>query len=373
MTKILVIEDEQPLREEIMDWLMFEGYDCVEAADGQAGLQAALQFQPDAILCDIMMPYLDGYGVLMEVQGRPQLVDTVFIFMTAKTAYEDVRRGMTLGVDDYLTKPFRREELLQAIQAQIAKKQLRRQEYQLQIETLMDRLAQEQESLVLRERVVAMLVHDFRNPISGIISSTNLLKTYGARFTEEERIIRLDRIERSAYCLTEMLEEVLLTAQMESGNLVFNPDMLDLGRFLEEITQDFESVSQGSHQFAVQREPLPFIKADPRLVKHLLMNLISNAVKYSPMNSRIELTLRLTPDGVLLTVRDEGYGIPADDLPHIFEAFHRAKNTQHIKGTGLGLAMIKKVVELHGWLIEVSSRVNEGSEFQILIPMERMS
>jgi len=122
MTKILVIEDETILREEIVEWLTMEGYEAVGAEDGMAGVESALRYLPNLIVCDILMPRLDGYGVLFEVHANPATVNIPFIFLTAKAAHEDIRKGMGLGADDYVIKPFTRLDLLQAIQARLAKK-----------------------------------------------------------------------------------------------------------------------------------------------------------------------------------------------------------------------------------------------------------
>src|SRR5690349_8908794 len=116
MTKILVIEDEKILREEVADWLMLEDYEAMSAEDGIAGVEAAFRHLPDLIICDITMPRLDGHGVLLELRANSTTADIPFIFVTARASYEDVRTGMDLGADDYITKPFTRLELLTAIQ-----------------------------------------------------------------------------------------------------------------------------------------------------------------------------------------------------------------------------------------------------------------
>jgi two-component system, sensor histidine kinase and response regulator len=122
MTKILVIEDEKIFCGEISDWLTLEGYEAISAEDGIAGVEAAFRNLPDLIVCDITMPYLDGYGVLLKVRANAPTAEIPFIFMTARATDEDIRRGVDLGASDYLTKPFTRLQFLQAIQAQLQKK-----------------------------------------------------------------------------------------------------------------------------------------------------------------------------------------------------------------------------------------------------------
>jgi two-component system, sensor histidine kinase and response regulator len=122
MTRILVIEDESFLREEIMEWMTFEGYKAIGAANGLIGTELALKHQPDLILCDVTMRGLDGYGVLQKLRGDPATADIPLIFMTARAAQEDIHQGIKSGADDYLTKPFYQEDLLCVIQARPPKK-----------------------------------------------------------------------------------------------------------------------------------------------------------------------------------------------------------------------------------------------------------
>src|SRR5258707_7943590 len=122
MTKILVIEDEAMLRKEVLDILTFEGYEAIGAEDGLAGVECARRERPDLIVCDITMPRLDGYGVLLEIQANPATTDIPFIFVTARASHEDTRKGMASGADDYITKPFTRLDLLQAVKAPLEKK-----------------------------------------------------------------------------------------------------------------------------------------------------------------------------------------------------------------------------------------------------------
>ena len=138
MATILIIEDEAGLREEVIDWLILEDYEALGAPDGIAGLELAVHHQPDLIICDIAMPRLDGYGVLLELQARSLTRSIPFIFMTAKAAHEDIRHGMALGADDYITKPFTRLELLQSIQTRLQKKAKQEQDRAQELEDRID-------------------------------------------------------------------------------------------------------------------------------------------------------------------------------------------------------------------------------------------
>jgi two-component system sensor histidine kinase/response regulator len=239
MMKILVIEDEATLREEIVEWLTLEGYTAFSAEDGVVGAEAALRELPDLIVCDILMPRLDGYGVLAELQANPVTAGIPFIFVTAKVAHEDIRQGMSLGADDYITKPFTHPELLQAVQTRLAKKAAQEQEYQYGLAQLHQALTQEQERRLLNAKLVAMFSHDFRNPITAILLSNNLLREHGKRLDEERRVTICNRVEGSARQLMQMLDDVLLVAQLESGKFDLKPEPLNVGLFLQQVVVNF--------------------------------------------------------------------------------------------------------------------------------------
>jgi CheY-like chemotaxis protein len=160
VVKVLVIEDEQPLLEEVMDMLRFEGFEALGAPNGLEGVRLAQQHLPDLILCDIVMPAMDGYGVLFELRNDPALATTPFIFLTARVRRPEQRTGMAMGADDYLTKPFTHDELLATIHAQIEKQQAR-------LRLTEQRLQQ------LGEKILAAMPHEMRTPLVGIFGPTD--------------------------------------------------------------------------------------------------------------------------------------------------------------------------------------------------------
>ena len=168
MTKILVIEDEAAIRETIVDTLEFDSYDVTSARNGVEGVQLAQSYQPDLILCDVMMPKLDGYGVLLELSQIPNLSKVPFIFLTAKATKEDMRRGMSLGADDYLTKPFTSQELLDAVNTRL-ERHTQLQKYNTQ---QMD---------FVRQYINLTLPHELRTPLNAIIGFSEIImaETYG--------------------------------------------------------------------------------------------------------------------------------------------------------------------------------------------------
>ncbi|MEP6987215.1 MAG: response regulator, partial [Chloroflexota bacterium] len=228
MTKILIIEDETILREEIIKWLTLEDYETFSAADGIAGVNVALDHQPDLIISDITMPHLDGYGVLAELRANPTTADVPFIFVTARAAYEDVRQGMDLGADDYITKPFSRLELLKTIRTRLDKKAIQEQHREREVGQWQQAFEQEREQRLVKAKLIAMFSHDFRNPLTTIISSNSLLRDYGQRMDSEKQKTHFNRVEGSARQLIQMLDDLLVIAQMETNNLNYEPQQLDI-------------------------------------------------------------------------------------------------------------------------------------------------
>lgn len=372
MTKVLIVQDENQIREEVMDWLQFEGYEVIGAANGLAGLEAACREIPDVIISDIAMPGMDGHRLLTEVRSNPQLHHIPFVFLTASTQYDSMRKSMAMGADDYLTKPFTRDDVLNAVHSRWNRKMAQDAQLQAQMSLLHEAINQEREKMQLKSRLVAMFSHDFRNPLTIILTSSNLIRDYGDELYAADRQKYLDRIDGSVLLLLNMLDDMLTVAHMETGRLEYNPQMLDLPAYIESIVEEFRLLLMGhTRSLLFYSNVQTPIAVDSKLFRQVLVNLISNAVKYSPANSKVLITLTNWGDGVELVVKDEGIGIPEKDIPHLFEPFYRASNVQDKQGTGLGLAIVKEVIALSGGSIQVMSTLGKGTAFIIRIPQNK--
>src|SRR5258708_4761558 len=368
MTKILVIEDETMLREEVLDWLTFEGYEAVGAEDGLQGVEIAVQHRPDLIISDITMPRLDGYGVLLEIQANPATTGIPFIFVTARASHEDTRKGMASGADDYITKPFTRLDLLQTVQARLEKKAAHEDEHRREVEDLQQALAHEHEQRLLKARLIAMFSHDFRNPLASILSSNGLLRDYADRLDDKRRLAHMNQIEASVRLLLQMLDDMLVVAQMETGNFHFEPEPLALAHFIENIVDEFRAIHSSTHQLFFQSNLTHKVNADARLVRQMAANLISNAIKYSLPDSAVYITVSSQEGNFVLSVQDEGIGIPDADQARIFDGFQRGSNVGKTADTGLGLAIIKQAVDLQGGSIHLDSQVGRGTTVTVSLP-----
>ncbi len=368
MVKILVIEDEPILRNEMVDWLIFEDYQVISAENGIEGSTQAIQWLPDLIVCDITMPELDGYGVFLEVHSNPLTARIPFIFVTARAAHDDIRYGMNLGADDYITKPFSRVQLLDAVKSQLEKHIVREQLHYQQIQQLQDALMQEHQQSLLKVKLVAMFSHDFRNPLATILSSNNLVRDYATQINEEHRLKHLNRIEASVVQLTQMLDDMLFIAQVESGNLDFHPALIDITDCFQTVVDEFRMIQGENYEIEYESLVSDSVLADVRLLRQIANNLISNAIKYSPPHSTIKIQLSQQGDAFLFTVEDQGVGISETDQQDLFEAFKRGSNVGQVTGTGLGLAIVKRAVDILGGSIHLQSQIEQGTTVTVSIP-----
>ncbi|TWO71687.1 PAS domain S-box protein [Caenimonas sedimenti] len=235
---------------------------------------------------------------------------------------------------------------------------------------MLETLEQQRALNELRSRFVAMTSHEFRTPLAAILSAEELLRHYGDRLPPEERMETLDGIAHGVQRMSRMLDRVLLLGRADAQMLDFKPSDVDLPRLCKQLVDEARAQHPDATA-AVTVECGPGVgrgRYDEKLLRHIFGNLLSNAIKYSPQGGRV--LFQAVKDGAetVLTVSDQGIGIPADEIAHLFESFHRASNVGDIQGTGLGLAIVKNAVEVHGGTIAVESRVGAGTTFTVRLP-----
>lgn len=230
-------------------------------------------------------------------------------------------------------------------------------------------LEKEKELSELRSRFVARTSHEFRTPLATILSSAELLKYYSDRLPESEKIDVIQTIENSVHRMTRMLDRVLLLGKVDAQMLEFEPSTVDIPALCQSLLQDaIAQFPKGKCTVEVRLQTdLPVGQYDEKLLRHIFSNLLSNAIKYSPDGGQVLFDVKREGSTTVFTVSDQGIGIPADEIPHLFESFHRASNVGDIQGTGLGLAIVKNAVELHGGNIAVNSSAGQGTQFIVRI------
>lgn len=237
-------------------------------------------------------------------------------------------------------------------------------------QSLVKALVQEKELTQLKSNFVSMVSHEFRTPLGITMSAVELLRNYLDRLPPAKLRELLDDIYSSTLRMSGLMEQVLLLGRVEAGKLGLNFAPLDVAAFGHRLVD--EMLSAMNRKCPVQfhaTDDLDNASGDEALLRHIFSNLLSNAVKYSSNGDLVEFNIERAGTDALFTVRDRGIGIPESDQPHLFEAFHRAANASQIPGTGLGLLIVKRCVELHGGTITFESRVRKGTTFTVRVPL----
>lgn len=231
-------------------------------------------------------------------------------------------------------------------------------------------LAKEKELNELKSHFISTTSHEFRTPLSSILSSAELLEHYGHKWVEQKKIEHLHRIQTSAESMTQLLDDVLLVNQVEAGKLEFKPAPLNLLQFCRDLAEEMQLIAEAKHtiNFVSQGECTNAC-FDEKLLRHILTNLLSNALKYSPIGSTVHFNLICDQQVAIFCIKDNGIGIPIADQAQLFQSFYRASNVGTTSGTGLGLTIVKQSVDLHGGEITFTSEVGVGTTFTVTIPL----
>jgi len=366
----------------------------------------------DVILLDISLPDKQGLYVVSQLhKAEPEVPIVVLTDIKDKAlALEALQKG----AQDYLIKGKIDSNLLgrtihYAIERQQILKKLRESEEQLQrLQEELERrveektnelreknqylqkeiaahqrlehelcktLTQEKGISEMKSNIISMVSHEYRTPLTTILSSAELLEHYSHKWTQEKRKRHLQRIQRSVNHLTQLVSDVLLVSKADVGKQEFNPYSLDLVEFCRQLVEEIQITTVSSHSinfvsFCSCRE----VYLDKKLLRQMLTNVLVNAIKYSPQGGSIQFELVCEHEkasSVTFCIRDQGIGIPLKDRARLFDAFYRSSNVGQISGTGLGLAIVKKCVEFHSGQIDLESEVGLGTTFTITLPLPR--
>ncbi|MEZ4737251.1 MAG: PAS domain-containing sensor histidine kinase [Caldilineaceae bacterium] len=237
-------------------------------------------------------------------------------------------------------------------------------------EALQQAFEREKELSELKSRFVSMASHEFRAPLSTISALTETLSAYRHRLSEDQIVQRLDKIHEQVAYLNDIVEDVLQLARIQAQGAKFEPVPLELNAFCRSIIEEFQSQATVAQRLSYSCDTqLPTLKLDKRLMRQIINNLITNALKYSGPDTQIVVNATCAGEVFVLQVCDEGIGIPKADMKYLFEPFHRAANVGAISGTGLGLAITKEAVEMHGGVISVESQLGIGTTFTVQLPV----
>ncbi len=215
----------------------------------------------------------------------------------------------------------------------------------------------------MKSRFVSMASHEFRTPLATILSSLSLVKKYGELKEDEKQATHINKIKLSINNLTDILNDVLSVSKLDEGKVSYSPEEFELEEFIKETVADLQGLTKNGQKIIYQHKGKSLVWLDKKVLRHVLFNLVSNAIKFSEENKKILVSTSLQNKNLELLVSDEGMGIPKADQEHLFERFFRGRNATNIQGTGLGLNIVGKYIELMNGTIDFKSVENKGTTF----------
>jgi signal transduction histidine kinase len=222
----------------------------------------------------------------------------------------------------------------------------------------------------MKNKFVSMVSHEFRTPLSSISLASGFIKKYYKRISPEEAEGKLDNIEKQVRHMTFLLNDILTIGKSEAGKIQAQVTPLPIRPFLENLVKDVEQSTGGTHKVKLTIEcPFETIYSDEKLLRNIIINLLTNAIKFSPTKKSVNLTVDCLTGKLQIQTQDSGIGIAPEDMPNIFTAFHRGNNVGVVQGTGLGLSITKKAVDLLQGDIQVKSELGKGTQFIITLPL----
>ena len=364
MKKILVVEDAQSLRKDVLEMLGFEGYQGIGAENGLIGVQKAREYLPDLIICDIMMPEMDGYGVLEELRKDPKTATIPFIFLTARTERIDMRTGMEKGADDFLTKPFHAAELLATVRTRLKRKEIEEQQKE---EAIGD----------ITSNIMMALPHELRTPLNVILGFSDLLMV-DSQLMDAARITEMSQhINESALRLYRLIENFLVYVHAKLT-------MAD-ERQLKSIQNNYivyprAAVEQRAAQKAQQHERIydlhttvqdaEAVAIGDEYLGKIVEELVDNAFKFSSVGTPVDLNAEVIDHHYVITVKNLGRGMTPDQIARVREFMQFERRIYEQQGSGLGLIICKLVAEMHGGELGIESVAGEETKVWVKLPLK---
>ncbi|WP_243383976.1 hybrid sensor histidine kinase/response regulator [Geothrix alkalitolerans] len=368
---ILIVDDNAANLDLLGAVLRERQYRVRAVPSGAMALAAARRHPPELVMLDVNMPGMDGYETCEAFKQDPVLARIPIIFISALDDPLDKVRAFQVGGRDYVTKPFSAEEVLVRVEHQVNLGRLQR-ELEIQNQNLVDANLKLKEVNTLKTNFTTMLVHDLRSPLTVLRLVLERLREGSAGDGA------LDKAEASVGRIKTLLDEMLEIYRSESGQLPMEFGEIEPGPWLKALMAPYplRAASAGLEFQVGIPDGLPMIRADVSKLDRVLVNLVDNAFKFTPrggavrveagieFGSGVEAGLRF----LRLSVIDTGRGIPAGDLPYIFDPFRQSERSDASKGVGLGLAIVQRLVAAHKGQIRAQSQVGFGSSFSILLP-----
>jgi signal transduction histidine kinase len=362
MSKILVIDDDTSLRKMIRRALEQKGFEVIEAGDSNEGFVQAHEHLPDLILCDVNMDESGvGFTTLAKLRENASTATIPFILMTGLADAAGMRRGMEMGADDYLAKPFKMEDLYATVNAQLRKTRTVREEAEKKLSQL-------------RSQISLVLPHEMRTPLNGIISNAELLATASGTLDLNTITEISQDIYQSAQRLEQLIENFLIYAQLE----IIASDPQSTGTLRSARTQRTAEIARAAATNQAEKagrlENLVLDLAETTLpmaedyFKKIVTELVQNALKFSKPGTTVRVRLAPEKGETVFSVTDAGRGFSQEQIHRIGAYLQFERKMQDDQGLGLGLAIAKKLVESHGGTLSIESDQSTGSTVTVRLP-----
>jgi two-component system sensor histidine kinase/response regulator len=356
---ILVTEDDPKNMEVVCNIIRKEGYRLAMADNGQQALEMVPEARPDLILLDIRMEGIDGWQVCERLKKNPKTKDIPIIFLTALVETSDIVKGFAIGAVDYITKPFKKEELLSRVKTHLDLKFAREELKELN---------------ATKDKFFSIIAHDLRNPLQCLkLYAESLYFDYDS-LDDEKRKGYTQKFYDNSNLIAALLENLLEWSQSQQGIIEPHPQKIDLHALAaENIDLLKDNAKKKNITVSSQIKPETFAFADNNMIRTVIRNLLSNAVKFTGPGGKVEVSTAISADGnsVDITISDNGVGISTEDIDTLFRIDvkkKKNKGTDNEKGTGLGLILCKEFVEKNNGSIRVTSEPGKGSRFTFTLP-----
>ncbi|MEO0161643.1 MAG: response regulator [candidate division WOR-3 bacterium] len=356
--KILVIDDEQTIRDACCQIFGEKGYEVECAANGSEGLKRFLEFKPDIIFIDLKMPGISGMEVLKKV--IEERTGAIPIVITGYASIETAVESMKSGAFDFLPKPFTVEELLVITERAWERKKIQDEKERL-----------EREKDMMRQNFISLVSHELRTPLVAVIQYLEVLAGGMVGGIPESQMKIIERMKIRLHEMLNLINRWLKLARIEELNLKDSFEEFSLRKIIEEAIEIINPLAQ-ERKVKIEKEIAPgemIIFGDPELLKEVFVNLLTNAVKYNRENGSIFVNCWISDKLSVTEITDTGIGISEEDMKRLGEEFYRVKREGVATGSGLGLAIVKKILDLHNGRLVIKSKLNEGSTFSVYLPL----
>ena len=364
--KILIVDDVVSNVLLLKILLSNEKFQVCTANNGLQCIEMTKKEHPDLILLDVMMPDMNGFDTAVVLKKDETTKDIPIIFLTALNTPQDLVHGFQVGASDFLTKPFNKEELVMRVTQQIslvaAKRIIEKQNAELRA------------TLNNRDKMYSVIAHDLRSPMASIRMVLNLVVASTSKETVGEDLYNLlDQANRESEEVHDLLDNLLKWTKSQTGRLNVVKQELDLHDIIPGVVEIFEAIAQTKNiklDLQPSQEELK-VEADNDMLKTVVRNFLSNAIKFSPADSSIEIIMGREGDFAKVSVRDHGVGIARDRIGSIFHKGETTYGTGGEEGSGLGLQLCQDFARKNGGDCVVESTEGQGSTFSVLIPLKK--